>query len=54
MSNSPTVSYQVQPIGQTLALGAVLILIYIPFGYFIDSFFYKRFSARQQRARGRG
>jgi anti-sigma factor RsiW len=42
-----------QPIGQTLALGAVLILIYIPFGYFIDSFFYKRFSARQQRARGR-
>jgi len=43
-----------QPIGQTLALGAVLILIYIPFGYFIDSFFYKRFSARQQRARGRG
>jgi len=42
-----------QPIGQTLALGAVLILIYIPFGYFIDSFFYKRFSARQQRASGR-
>jgi anti-sigma factor RsiW len=42
-----------QPIGQTLALGAVLILIYIPFGYFIDSFFYKRFSARQQQARRR-
>ena len=42
-----------QPIGQTLALGAVLILIYIPFGYFIDSFFYKRYSARQQRARER-
>jgi anti-sigma factor RsiW len=39
-----------QPIGQTLALGAVLVLIYIPFGYFIDSFFYKRFSARQRQA----
>ena len=41
-----------QPIGQTLALGAVLILIYIPFGYFIDSLFYKKFKAREERARG--
>ena len=41
-----------QPIGQTLALGAVLILIYIPFGYFTDSFFYKRFQGRQRQGGG--
>ena len=40
-----------QPIGQTLALGAVLILIYIPFGYFIDSFFYKRVGNRRRKVR---
>jgi anti-sigma factor RsiW len=41
------------PLGQTLALGGVLVLFYIPFGYFIDSFFYKRFKAREERAKGR-
>jgi hypothetical protein len=42
-----------QPLGQTLALGGLLVLLYIPFGYFLDSFFYKRFSARQNAAKGR-
>jgi hypothetical protein len=42
------------PIGQTIALGGFLFLLYIPLGYFTDSFFYKRFQARQGQApRGR-
>ncbi|HEX2104543.1 MAG TPA: hypothetical protein VHF51_12885 [Solirubrobacteraceae bacterium] len=35
------------PLGQTLALAGFLFLLYIPLGYFTDSFFYKRFQARQ-------
>jgi hypothetical protein len=41
------------PIGQTLALGGFLFLLYIPLGYFTDSFFYRRFQARQGQAKGR-
>jgi hypothetical protein len=37
------------PIGQTIALGGFLFLLYIPLGYFTDSFFYKRFHGRQGR-----
>ena len=42
-----------QPLGQTLALGAVLILLYIPLGYYMDSFFYRRFHGRHARAKER-
>ena len=41
------------PIGQSLALGGFLFLMYVPFGYYTDKFFYKRFRDRQARARGR-
>jgi hypothetical protein len=42
------------PVGQTIALAGFLFLLYIPLGYFTDSFFYKRFQARQGQApRGR-
>jgi hypothetical protein len=42
------------PVGQTVALAGFLFLLYIPLGYFTDSFFYKRFQARQGQApRGR-
>jgi len=34
-----------QPLPQAIALGAFMLLLYIPFGYYTDSFFYKR---RQQ------
>ena len=41
------------PIGQSLALGGFLFLMYVPFGYFTDKFFYKKFRDRQARAGGR-
>jgi hypothetical protein len=31
-----------QPLPQAIALGAFMLLLYIPFGYYTDSFFYKR------------
>ena len=37
------------PLDQTLALAGFLFLLYIPLGYFTDSFFYKRFHGRQGR-----
>ena len=40
------------PIGQSLALGGFMLLLYIPIGYFTDSFFYKR--RQEQLARGGG
>jgi hypothetical protein len=36
-----------QPFQQAIALGGFMLLLYIPFGYYTDSYFYKR---RQQRA----
>jgi hypothetical protein len=42
------------PLGQTLALAGFLFLLYIPLGYYTDSFFYRRFQARQSgQAQGR-
>ena len=40
-----------QPIGSAIALGGFMLLIYIPLGYFTDSFFYNR---RQAKLRGEG
>ena len=43
-----------QPVPQAVALGAFMLLLYIPFGYFTDSFFYKRRQqSRQRRGGGR-
>jgi hypothetical protein len=42
------------PIGQTIALGGFLFLLYIPLGYFTDSFFYKKFQARQGGGQAKG
>jgi hypothetical protein len=40
-----------QPIGSAIALGGFMLLIYIPLGYYTDSFFYNR---RQAKLRGGG
>jgi len=40
-----------QPIQQAVALGGFMLLLYIPIGYFTDSFFYKR---RQEQLKKRG
>ena len=41
------------PIGQSLALGGFLFLLYIPLGYYTDTFFYRRFQQRGGSARGK-
>src|SRR4051812_29618545 len=40
-----------QPIAQGVALGGFMLLLYIPIGYYTDSFFYNR---RQRTLKGRG
>jgi hypothetical protein len=40
-----------QPITQAIALGGFMLLLYIPIGYYTDSFFYNR---RQRARTGRG
>jgi hypothetical protein len=40
-----------QPVTQAVALGGFMLLLYIPIGYYTDSFFYKR---RQQNLKKRG
>jgi hypothetical protein len=42
-----------QPIGQTIALGGFLFLLYIPLGYYTDAFFYRRLQARGAKAKER-
>jgi anti-sigma factor RsiW len=42
------------PIGQSLALGGFLFLLYIPLGYYTDMFFYRRFQGRAGKPKGRG
>jgi anti-sigma factor RsiW len=41
------------PIGQSIALGGFLFLLYIPLGYYTDLFFYRRFQSRGGQAKGR-
>jgi hypothetical protein len=41
-----------QPIQQAVALGGFMLLLYIPIGYFTDSYFYRR--RQDQIARKRG
>jgi hypothetical protein len=38
-----------QPVPQAIALGGFMLLLYIPMGYAIDSFFYKRRQATKTR-----
>ena len=40
-----------QPIGSAIALAGFMLLIYIPLGYYTDSFFYRR---RQAKLHGGG
>jgi hypothetical protein len=40
-----------QPVGQSIALSAFMLAIYIPMGHFIDNFFYKRRRAKEIKAR---
>jgi hypothetical protein len=40
-----------RPVNASIALGGFMLLLYIPIGYFTDSFFYKR--RQQQLARGK-
>ena len=43
-----------QTIPQTIALAGFLFLLYVPLGYYTDMFFYRRFQARQDKAKGAG
>jgi hypothetical protein len=36
-----------QPVQQAIGLGGLMLLLYIPFGYYFDSFLYKRDQARK-------
>lgn len=38
-------------VGEAAALAAVMLVLYIPLGYFVDNFFYKRRRAQELRAR---
>ena len=40
-----------QPVGQSIALSAVMLVLYVPMGHFIDNFFYKRRRAKELRAK---
>jgi hypothetical protein len=40
-----------RPVNASIALGGFMLLLYIPIGYFTDSFFYKR--RQQQLSRGK-
>jgi hypothetical protein len=40
-----------RPVSASIALGGFMFLLYVPIGYFTDSFFYKR--RQQQLARGK-
>ena len=40
-----------QPVGQSLALGAFMMLLYVPMGYVIDRFFYNRRIASKRKAK---
>jgi uncharacterized membrane protein len=42
-----------QPVGSSIALAAVMVLIYIPMGHFMDRFFYNRRQAAKRRERER-
>jgi hypothetical protein len=40
-----------QPFGQSFALSGLMLLVYIPMGHFIDSFFYRRRRAKELKAK---
>ena len=42
-----------QPIQQAIALGGFMLLLYIPIGYYTDSFFYRRRQQQLQKGKGR-
>jgi hypothetical protein len=42
-----------RPVGEALALSLFMLAFYIPMGYFIDRFLYRR-RQRQQQSPGRG
>jgi|SRR5919109_277405 hypothetical protein len=42
-----------RPVGPSLGLAAVMMLIYIPLGYYIERFFYRRRQAARRRERER-
>jgi hypothetical protein len=40
-----------QPVGQALGLSLFMLAFYIPMGYYIDRFIYRRRQAQKQRER---
>ena len=42
-----------QPVAQALPLSALMILIYVPMGYYMDRFFYARRQASEAKRRAR-
>jgi hypothetical protein len=43
-----------RPVGPSALLAALMLLIYIPLGHYIDRFFYNRRQAAKRRERERG
>jgi len=43
-----------RPLSASIALGAFVLLLYIPMGYFMDQQFYRRYQQRQERDRAAG
>jgi len=42
-----------QPVAQAVPLAALMILIYVPMGYYMDRFFYNRRKASEAKRRAR-
>lgn len=40
-----------QPIGGAIALSVIMVAMYVPLGYYVDLFFYRRRMRSQQRAK---
>jgi Flp pilus assembly protein TadB len=40
-----------RPLAQALAIGVLMLVFYVPFGYFFDQFIYRRRQRQKQRAR---
>ena len=43
-----------RPVSQAIVLAAFMLVIYVPFGYYFDLFFYRRRQRQKQRAREEG
>jgi hypothetical protein len=42
-----------QPVARTIPLAAFMLLLYIPFGYYMDGFFHRRYQAKKAKEKQR-